>query len=132
MSNEKLKNVILDVDLDTLNKGNKQLVREITDILDKNPKTDTRLLAETLRIKYNIDHSEIMPIEGSMWHNFSKGFNLGDSIGGFIQDYSSGKRVRVPYLNFSSDLRTLNAFVQYVFDAGYNTSKVNLKKDDKK
>ena len=63
MNNEKTKNVVLDYDIDKLTKGDKQLVQEISDLLDKNE--NTRTLSEQLRQKYDIDASEIMPIENS-------------------------------------------------------------------
>nr|BAR36625.1 hypothetical protein [uncultured Mediterranean phage uvMED] len=128
--NEKIKNVEFEVDLDKFTSGDKQLVREITDILDRNP--TTRQLAESLRQKYNIDEAEILPIENSSWDNFSKSYNLGDQVAGFTQVFSKGKRTRVPFLNFSADLRTLNTFVEDVFDKGYQAAKREVEKTEDK
>ena len=119
MSNEKIKNVEFQVDVDTLAKGDKQLVRELTDIFDKNQKINLKALAESLRVKYGIEEAEMMPIEGSVYEKFSKPFNLSDQVAGFMQDYSSGKRVRIPYINLSGDLKTLNKFCEHIYSTGY-------------
>jgi len=130
VTENKNKGVEYNVDVDRLAKGDKQLVRELTDIFDKNPNTNLKLLAETLRVKYGIDEAEIMPIEGSIYEQFSKPFKLSDQIAGFMQDYSSGKRVRIPYINLSGDLKTLNSFVQHIYDAGYQMGKVDSEKKE--
>ena len=123
MSNQKNKDVEYNVDTDTLSKGDKQLVRELTDIFDKNQKINLKVLAENLRVKYGIDEAEMMPIEGSVYEKFSKPFNLSDQVAGFMQDYSSGKRIRVPFINLSGDLKTLNKFCEHIFSEGYQMGK---------
>ena len=123
MTNEKIKDVEFDVDVDTLAKGDKQLVRELTDIFDKNQKTNLKVLAENLRRKYDIDEAKMMPIEGSVYEKFSKPFNLSDQVAGFMQDYSSGKRIRIPFINLSGDLKTLNKFCEHIFSEGYQMGK---------
>lgn len=123
MSNEKNKEVEYNVDTDTLSKGDKQLVRELTDIFDKNQNINLKVLAENLRVKYGIDEAEMMPIEGSVYEKFSKPFNLSDQVAGFMQDYSSGKRIRIPYINLSGDLKTLNKFCEHIFSEGYQMGK---------
>ena len=123
MSNKKNKDVEYNVNTDTLSKGDKQLVRELTDIFDKNQNINLKVLAENLRVKYGIDEAEMMPIEGSVYEKFSKPFNLSDQVAGFMQDYSSGKRIRIPYINLSGDLKTLNKFCEHIFSEGYQMGK---------
>ena len=123
MSNEKNKEVEYNVDVDHLAKGDKQLVRELADIFDKNQNVNLKILAETLRVKYGIDEAKMMPIEGSVYEKFSRPFNLSDQVAGFRQDYSSGKRIRIPYINLSGDLKTLNEFCEHIFSEGYQMGK---------
>jgi len=130
VSNEKIKNVEFEVDTDTLSKGDKQLVRELTDIFDKNQNVNLKVLAENLRVKYGIDEAEMMPIEGTIYEKFSKPFDLSDQVAGFMQDYSSGKRVRIPFINLSGDLKTLNKFCEHIFNAGYQQGKIDSGKKE--
>lgn len=123
MSNEKIKDVEFQVDIDTLSKGDKQLVRELTDIFDKSQQVNLKVLAENLRRRYDIDEAEMMPIEGSVYEKFSKPFDLSDQVAGFRQDYSSGKRIRIPFINLSGDLKTLNKFCEHIFSEGYQMGK---------
>ena len=130
MTEKKSEGVEYNVDVDRLAKGDKQLVRELTDIFDKNQSINLKLLAENLRVRYGIDEAEMMPIEGSIYEKFSKPFKLSDQVAGFMQDYSSGKRVRIPFINLSGDLKTLNKFCEYIFNAGYQQGKIDSEKKE--
>ena len=96
---------------DNLKQNIKRVVEEVVELVDTNKELNGHQILDKIKDKFNIEKPEILKVENSLWHQFTKDERLGLSLQGFREENVNGKKIRIPHVAFSADLDYLDAFV---------------------
>ena len=106
----------------------KRTVEEVIKFLLLNKDNPLEQTIKEIRTRFKIVDVPMMKYEDSLWYQFTKNENIGNSVQGFkqIRD-KNGNFIRIPNIAFSSDLdnldKMLNRFIKIM---EYNIKEKNL------
>lgn len=106
----------------------KRTVEEVIKFLLLNKDNPLEQTIKEIRTRFKIVEIPMMKYEDSLWYQFTKNENIGNSVQGFkqIKD-KNGNFIRIPNIAFSSDLdnldKMLNRFIKIM---EYNIKEKNL------
>ena len=90
----------------------KEVIQEVLTLIKDRPGVPADMIAEELKVKFDIIEIPMKRIEDSIWGQMTKEERLGMSIQGFRQSTDeNGNQIRIPHVGFSADLDYLDEFV---------------------
>ena len=107
-----------------ITKEDKKVAESILNTLLEDSQKNIPLKFSISKIQENYKLKEVpmMSVEDSLWNQFTKDENIGQSIQGYRTAEVDGKRVRIPHIGFSADLDYLDEMMKRII-----TSINNLK-----
>ena len=112
MAEDRLKDVIGNYDYGSVSDSDKEVVKEIIDLLRAREQVPCSMVAEELKTRFQLEEIPMKNIEDSVWGQLTKDERLGQSVQGYKMSHDeNGKKIRIPHIGFSADLEYLDEFV---------------------
>ena len=93
----------------------KEVIQEVLTLIKDRPGVPADMIAEELKVKFDIIEIPMKRIEDSIWGQMTKEERLGMSIQGFRQSTDeNGNQIRIPHVGFSADLDYLDEFINRI------------------
>jgi len=115
-------------DYGDITEEHKRVVEEVIKFLLLNKDNPLEQIVNEIRTRFKIVEVPMMKYEDSLWYQFTKNENIGNSIQGFkqIKD-ENGNFIRIPHISFSSDLDSLDKMLnRFIKIMEYNIKEKNL------
>ena len=95
----------------------KEVIQEVLTLIKDRPGVPADMIAEELKVKFDIIEIPMKRIEDSIWGQMTKEERLGMSIQGFRQSTDeNGNQIRIPHVGFSADLDYLDEFLNRIVE----------------
>jgi hypothetical protein len=102
----------------------KEVIQEVLTLIKDRPGVPADMIAEELKVKFDIIEIPMKRIEDSIWGQMTKEERLGMSIQGFRQSTDeNGNQIRIPHVGFSADLDYLDDFINRIVQKALKLKK---------
>ena len=102
----------------------KEVIQEVLTLIKDRPGVPADMIAEELKVKFDIIEIPMKRIEDSIWGQMTKEERLGMSIQGFRQSTDeNGNQIRRPHVGFSADLDYLDDFINRIVQKALKLKK---------
>ena len=102
----------------------KEVIQEVLTLIKDRPGVPADMIAEELKMKFNIIEIPMKSIKDSIWGEMTKDERLGQSVQGFRQSIDeNGNQIRIPHIGFSADLDYLDEFINRVVQKALKLKK---------
>ena len=99
-------------DYGDITERDKSVVKEVLSLIEARPGVPGEMIAEELKVKFQLVQIPMMKLEDSVWHQLTKDERIGQSMQGYRESNDKdGNRIRIPHIGFSADLDFLDEFV---------------------
>ena len=102
----------------------KEVIQEVLTLIKDRPGVPADMIAEELKMKFDIIEIPMKSIKDSIWGEMTKDERLGQSVQGFRQSIDeNGNTIRIPHIGFSADLDYLDEFINRIVQKALKLKK---------
>ena len=102
----------------------KEVIQEVLTLIKDRPGVPADMIAEELKMKFDIIEIPMKSIKDSIWGEMTKNERLGQSVQGFRQSTDeNGNTIRIPHIGFSADLDYLDEFINRIVQKALKLKK---------
>ena len=119
-------------DYGEITERDKSVVKEVLNLIEARPGVPGEMIAEELKVKFQLVQIPMMKLEDSVWHQLTKDERIGQSMQGYRETTDKdGNKIRIPHIGFSADLDFLDEFANRLANKIAAMQAMTKKTEDK-